>query len=130
MAHPLKNWSFSVYVSSDNWEVKIECNGETRAETFDWVVCTTGRVGRPIIPKDIKHQEAFMGKVLHSSEYTGPESFKGKKVLVIGPHESGSDIVGEIAESNDTNKDSLFISRRSPIFHSEQRLFLSTTRLC
>lgn len=39
----------------------------------------------------------FQGHYLHSRDYKDPEAFKGKRVLVIGLGNSGSDIAVELS---------------------------------
>ena len=38
------------------------------------------------------------GELLHSQYYRSPDKFKGKRVLIIGAGESGSDITHEISK--------------------------------
>lgn len=41
--------------------------------------------------------DRFRGNYLHSWDYKNPEAFKGKRVLVIGLGNSGSDIAVELS---------------------------------
>ena len=40
----------------------------------------------------------MLGELLHSQYYRSPDKFKGKRVLIIGAGESGSDITHEISK--------------------------------
>lgn len=45
-----------------------------------------------------KGQENFKGEIMHSERYRSAEEFAGKRVLVVGSGESGSDICNEISK--------------------------------
>lgn len=40
----------------------------------------------------------YIGELLHSALYKSPDRFTGKRVLIIGAGESGSDITNEISK--------------------------------
>lgn len=71
-------------------------SAEPRTIAFDCVCVCTGTNTFPSLPK-FPGQEKFKGNIIHSVDYKTPEVFEGKKVLVIGSGESGSDIINEIS---------------------------------
>jgi len=70
--------------------------GVTTTYAFDQIAVCTGTNTWASLPK-FDGQENFKGVIVHSENYKKPEVFKGKRVLVIGAGESGSDICNEIA---------------------------------
>ena len=65
------------------------------------VVMATGVSGIPNLP-DIAGLKNFTGTVLHSSQYTDGEDWKGKQALVIGTGNSGHDIAQDLHSSGAT----------------------------
>ncbi|CAM9432952.1 unnamed protein product [Discosporangium mesarthrocarpum] len=63
---------------------------------FDGVAICTGTNNFASLPC-FKGEETFKGEIIHSENYRRPESFAGKRVLIIGSGESGSDICNEIS---------------------------------
>jgi putative flavoprotein involved in K+ transport len=59
------------------------------------VVMATGLSGSPVIP-EIPTFEKFLGTVLHSSQYTSGEAWRGKPALIIGSGNSGHDIAQDL----------------------------------
>lgn len=70
--------------------------GVTTTYAFDQIAVCTGTNTWASLPK-FDGQENFKGVIVHSENYKKPEVFRGKRVLVIGAGESGSDICNEIA---------------------------------
>jgi cation diffusion facilitator CzcD-associated flavoprotein CzcO len=66
----------------------------------DWsasaVVSATGTLTQPEIPA-YPGAELFAGAQMHSSAYRGPDSFGGKRVLVVGGGNSGAQIYAELS---------------------------------
>ena len=60
------------------------------------VVSATGTWGNPVKPPTTV-ATAFSGLQLHSAQYGGPESFRGKRVVVVGGGNSGAQIAAELA---------------------------------
>lgn len=72
----------------------VETNrGDWRASA---VVSATGSWERPHVP-DYPGRERFRGTQLHSAEYSSPEPFIGKRVLVVGGGNSGAQILAEVS---------------------------------
>ncbi|XP_077963917.1 flavin-containing monooxygenase 5 [Gasterosteus aculeatus] len=82
---------------SGQWEVVTEGGGgQEEKHVFDAVICCSGHYTYPNLPlKDFPGIETFAGRYLHSWDYKGPEDMCGKRVVVIGIGNSGSDIAVE-----------------------------------
>jgi cation diffusion facilitator CzcD-associated flavoprotein CzcO len=61
------------------------------------VVVATGFNRVPNVPR-WPGQESFPGPIIHSSEYTNAEPFRGSRVLVVGFGNSGAEIALDLAE--------------------------------
>ena len=79
------------------WEVTVERNGETLVLRPKHVVFATGMSGKANVPK-IQGQDVFLGEQQHSSQHHGPDSYAGKKVVVIGANNSAHDICAALWE--------------------------------
>jgi putative flavoprotein involved in K+ transport len=75
---------WEVVTPGDTWNCKI-------------VVIATGQYGSPCLP-DWPGIADFQGKVIHSVNYKSGRDFSGKRVLVIGSGNSGSEIAADLAE--------------------------------
>src|SRR3984893_3089145 len=71
---------------------------EKRSERFPYVVVASGRFNKPLVPS-LPGLESFSGSrgVLHSFGYKDPESFRGKRVLVVGCAISALEIASDLA---------------------------------
>jgi len=75
----------------------VRSNGaEEKSEIFPYVVVASGRFNKPLIPS-LPGLDLFCGQVLHSFGYKDPESFCGKRVLVIGCAISALEIASDLA---------------------------------
>ena len=81
--------------------------GELRAPQ---VIAATGYEQEPIVP-DWSGRADFGGELLHSNEYRNPESFKGRRVLVVGPGCSGMEIAYDLAEGGASK---VWLAARTP----------------
>ena len=70
---------------------------EPRTLEFDAVAVCTGTNNYACLPK-LPGQERFKGELVHTENYRNPNRFAGKRVLIIGAGESGSDICNEISK--------------------------------
>jgi len=70
----------------------------TSADELDarQVVVATGLQHTPEVP-DWPGKDTFTGELLHSSAYRNPTSYRGKRVLVVGPGSSGMEIAHDLA---------------------------------
>jgi cation diffusion facilitator CzcD-associated flavoprotein CzcO len=89
-----------------SWALETSA-GELRAPQ---VITATGYEQEPVIP-DWFGRDAFGGELLHSSEYRNPESFRGKRVLVVGPGCSGMEIAYDLADGGASK---VWLSARTP----------------
>ena len=62
------------------------------------VVVATGQYSRPIKPH-WPGAETYRGRLTHSAAYANPTPYIGKRVLVVGPGNSGAEIAADIAEN-------------------------------
>lgn len=79
----------SIEPEGDSWRLISECNGEQQSRLFDGVLIANGTLHKPNMPT---LPGEFSGELMHSSEYRSPETFKGKRVLIVGCGNSGADI--------------------------------------
>uniref|UniRef100_A0A8C5KVZ2 Flavin-containing monooxygenase n=1 Tax=Jaculus jaculus TaxID=51337 RepID=A0A8C5KVZ2_JACJA len=86
------------FSSSGQWEVVVEANRKQKTYIFDGVMICSGHYNKKNLPlQDFSGIQRFQGRYLHSWEYKHPDSFVGKRVLVIGIGNSGADVAGEIS---------------------------------
>ncbi|KAI5623591.1 flavin monooxygenase, partial [Silurus asotus] len=92
------------------WEVVIENrDGHKETQVFDGVLVCSGIFTHPVTPLSaFPGIDTFPGKCCHSWEYKDPNSFRGKRVVVIGNGNSAGDIAVEISRV----AESTFLSMR------------------
>ena len=86
------------------------------ADTFDGVVVATGHQS---VPRDPAEMAAYTGEYLHAHAYRTPGRFAGKRVLVIGPGNSGVDIAADIC----TVTARTVLCARSPVLIMPRMMF-------
>lgn len=86
------------------------------SETFDGVVVATGHQSVPRHPPQIAQ---FTGAYTHAHGYRVPEPYVGKRVLVIGPGNSGVDIAADICSVTEHT----VLSARSPVLIMPRMMF-------
>ncbi|XP_064409025.1 uncharacterized protein LOC102358281 isoform X2 [Latimeria chalumnae] len=82
------------------WEVTsrhLRGGNLTTSQRFDAVMVCSGHYSDPYIP-NVPGMEYFQGQVMHSHEYRTPESFTGKRVVLLGAGPSGIDIALELSQ--------------------------------
>jgi cation diffusion facilitator CzcD-associated flavoprotein CzcO len=84
---------YAVYAAADGLALDTSA-GTMHARS---VVSATGSWANPVLA-DIPGREAFGGRVLHSAEYPGEESFVGTRVVVVGGGNSGAQIAAELSD--------------------------------
>ncbi|POM77811.1 Flavin-binding monooxygenase-like protein [Phytophthora palmivora] len=89
----------SLSKESGQWKIAVSSNtkGEYEEE-FDRIVVCNGHFSKPSFAP-INGIEHFKGVISHSRSYRTSESYKGKRVVVIGRGPSGQDISLELARS-------------------------------
>lgn len=96
-------WPNTVAVSAayseeaGEWTVELEREGKPMTLRPQHVVLATGMSGKPNVP-DLPGQELFRGDQHHSSAHPGPDTYSGKKVVVVGSNNSAFDICGALWE--------------------------------
>jgi hypothetical protein len=68
---------------------RVEEGWRVDGESFDSVLLANGTLAEPSIPS---FDGEFTGELLHSAQYSTPEIFEGKRVLIVGAGNSGCDI--------------------------------------
>ncbi|MDZ5444390.1 ArsO family NAD(P)H-dependent flavin-containing monooxygenase [Micromonospora sp. 4G57] len=61
-----------------------------------YVISATGTWERPYLP-DIPGRAEFVGRQLHTVNYTSPEAFRGQRVVVVGGGNSAAQILAEVS---------------------------------
>ncbi|QCD97810.1 probable indole-3-pyruvate monooxygenase YUCCA8 [Vigna unguiculata] len=81
--------------TSGLWRVKtVSSTAATRSEVeyiCRWLVVATGENAECVMP-EIEGLSDFKGEVIHACDYKSGESFRGKKVLVVGCGNSGMEL--------------------------------------
>lgn len=103
----------SITQDGETWKLKLESGEEL---TFDGVVVATGHQS---IPRHAPQLKAFTGDYIHAHHYRVPEVYAGKRVLVVGPGNSGVDIASDIC----TMTARTVLSSRSPVLIMPRMMF-------
>jgi thioredoxin reductase len=103
----------SVAPEGGSWRLVTESGEEFE---FAGVVIATGHQSVPRHPPEI---QGFQGEYLHAHSYRVPESFAGKRVLVIGPGNSGVDIAADLCALTERT----VLSARSPVLIMPRMMF-------
>ncbi|KAH8671502.1 putative dimethylaniline monooxygenase [Xylariales sp. PMI_506] len=77
------------------WVVEVEIDGKIQSVEYDKVSFCHGYQTKKNMPK-FQGQEEFEGLLIHSQEYRDPETFAGKKVVVVGLGTTAGDIIGTL----------------------------------
>ncbi len=88
------------------WRVETDAG---RVGEYGAVIVANGHHNAPNVPV---HQGAFDGVALHSRDYRSREAFRGKRVLVVGVGNSGS----QIAVDASLSADQVFLSVRRGVW--------------
>ncbi len=103
----------SIEPAGGQWRVAVEGR---EPELFDGVVVATGHQS---VPRDPEQVKGFTGDYVHAHHYRVPEPYSGKRVLVIGPGNSGVDIAADIC----TLTERTVLSARSPVLIMPRLMF-------
>lgn len=103
----------SITPESGQWRLVTE-SGES--SLFDGVIVATGHQS---VPRHAPEMKDFTGDYIHAHSYRTPEVFAGKRVLVIGPGNSGVDIAADIC----TQTEQADLSARSPVLIMPRLMF-------
>jgi len=81
------------------WTVVVDRDGQEVTLRPKHLVMATGMSGRASLPS-FKGMDSFKGDQHHSSKHPGPDSWRGKKAVVIGSNNSAHDICAALWESD------------------------------
>jgi putative flavoprotein involved in K+ transport len=115
---------FSLPVESGQRVERVERDGAgfvlrtARGDKIDAasVIVATGAFNEPYLP-EFRGQDTFEGEILHSASYRRPESFRGKRVVVVGAGNSAIQIAVDLTSVADVS-----LATRGPIPFRPQRL--------
>ena len=85
--------------AAGEWTVVVDRDGEEVVLKPKELVLATGMSGKPNLPK-FPGMETFRGDQHHSSRHPGPDSWRGKKAVVIGSNNSAHDIAAALWEND------------------------------
>ncbi|MCB1475535.1 MAG: NAD(P)-binding domain-containing protein [Rhodobiaceae bacterium] len=105
-----------VAIEQDGEGVRVRLrSGES--ERFDGIVIASGHQS---IPRERPSEiDGFTGDYIHSGAYRIPETYTGKRVLVIGPGNSGVDIAADVC----TVTDMTYLVARNPVLIMPRLMF-------
>lgn len=83
--------------AAGEWRVEVLREGRPVTLRPKQLVIATGMSGAPAMPR-LPGAEAFQGRQMHSSAYTGGEAFAGKTCVVVGSNNSAHDICADLWE--------------------------------
>ncbi|XP_073449350.1 dimethylaniline monooxygenase [N-oxide-forming] 2-like isoform X1 [Aquarana catesbeiana] len=82
------------------WEVTTEKDGKKETSIFDAVMVCNGHHTDPYYPlESFPGLNKFKGQYFHSREYKSTKGFEGKRVLVVGMGNTGTDIAVELSRT-------------------------------
>jgi len=81
------------------WTVVVDRDGQEVTLRPKHLVMATGMSGRASLPS-FKGMDRFKGDQHHSSKHPGPDSWRGKKAVVIGSNNSAHDICAALWEND------------------------------
>ena len=84
--------------ATGEWTVKVSRDGEEVTLRPKQLVLATGMSGVANMPQ-LPGADSFSGEIQHSSQHPGPDSYKGKKVVVVGSNNSSHDICAALWEA-------------------------------
>jgi putative flavoprotein involved in K+ transport len=83
--------------AAGEWTVQVNRGGELVELRPMHLVLATGMSGFPNLPQ-IRGAEAFKGRIVHSSQFDGGESWRGQHCVVLGANNSAHDIAADLVE--------------------------------
>ncbi len=79
--------------SDDRWNVRVRRDGVESTTEYGSVIVANGHHWNPRVPE---FPGMFAGESIHSRGYRSPDDLRGKRVLVLGIGNSGSDIACDL----------------------------------
>lgn len=83
--------------AAGEWTVQVNRGGQLVELRPRQLVLATGMSGFPQVP-EIPGAEAFGGRIVHSSQFSGGEEWRGKSCVVLGANNSAHDIAADLWE--------------------------------
>uniref|UniRef100_A0A8C0QTY4 Flavin-containing monooxygenase n=1 Tax=Canis lupus dingo TaxID=286419 RepID=A0A8C0QTY4_CANLU len=88
----------SDFSCTGQWDVIVETAGKQKSYVFDGIMVCSGLYSDPFLPlQNFPGIKRFKGQYIHSLEYKNPEKFRGKKIVVVGIGNSGTDLAIELS---------------------------------
>ncbi|KAF8781435.1 Dimethylaniline monooxygenase like protein [Argiope bruennichi] len=86
------------YEQTGKWMVTVKntASGEITEDIYDGVLACVGHINRPKMPS-FPGQNSYKGEIIHTHSLRGVESYRNKRVIVVGMGCSGLDAAVEIS---------------------------------
>lgn len=101
----------SIRPENNGWLVRTCQDDHEQEAWYPCVISATGRFSAPIQPH-FPGEDTFQGQIIHAGEYTGPEPYNNKRMMVVGNGPSGIDIATELADHAATP---VYLSQRTGV---------------
>ncbi|XP_013135625.1 PREDICTED: senecionine N-oxygenase-like [Papilio polytes] len=84
--------------ANDHWELTYVDSKDKNSYTdaCDFIIIASGQYSNPVKPT-FQGQDSFKGNIIHSHDYKDPETFRGRKVMVVGAGASGLDLATHLS---------------------------------
>jgi len=116
----------NVHREGDQWALQTQSQGFVSENMyFDKLVVASGGFASPKIPP-LEGADLFQGKTTHSINFTHPEQYEEKNVLVVGMHASSCDVAASLHKNK---AKSIYLSHRHGVIMVRSKSKLSTPRL-
>jgi len=115
---------------SSGWNLSVTGPEGLESHSFDYLVVCTGVHSTPSSP-ELPNSSCFTGKIIHGNDVNDPEDFRGKKVVLVGTGEYGSDLaylIGRVSESLQVSV-RRWVGYMIPRYHDHAPTDLDTSRL-
>lgn len=99
--------------TNGEWSISYDFNGHLKTESFDYLIICSG-INSNRKKASIPGVESFSGEVIYSDDVADPSVFFGKRVVLIGLGETGSDLA--YAASLNAKQIAVSVRRWPPYF--------------
>eukprot|EP01132_Coremiostelium_polycephalum_P005746 gene5746-7148_t len=98
---------------NDKWVVEWTENGKVNRKRYEFVIIASGFFSEPTSSTEsLKEIENFTGGISFGNDYKNSESFKGKRVAVVGNSFTGCEIASDLTKNNDKDNKILHVVYR------------------